>query len=276
MDMQDHTVHTADDLCEKYAGRGLSQSAAEDAKRQEQAEADTTHRAPEAYRYSALNDREKNRYRTSFDDGERRMTSGDLIRYSRETHGDPRKRAEAEDKPTRWKGNGIISGEPQKQRLFPFSRGSSTDTKDVAPSRAETFLAAWFPKDRSNYVHDTKRRRFPSTYMAALFVVIISMALLVGSALLLNREEREVLSLREQVASLEKTESSLEDELAVKNDLYTIRETAIREYGMVDGRYVNMQFLTMTGEEQIVAYNEREEKKVGLAALLSGFLGGKN
>lgn len=286
MDTREKNLHTSDDLCGKYQGRGLARLSATDAEKQKRSEAETAKNAPHAYRYSDMDDREKNRFRSARVDGERQMTPDDLIRYSRVSHGDAKTdNTENEDKLTRWDGNGLVSGEAQKQKLLPFSfskkgksekKTGSAESTATAPSRVETFLVKWFPKDGTQYVHDPKRRRFPSTYLAALFVVIISMTLLVGSALILNREERSVLALGEELNAMEKTEEALEADLSVKNDLYAIRKTAIGEYGMVDGYYVDMKFIALSGEEQIVAYEEKEEKKIGLAALLSGFFGANN
>lgn len=284
MEQPRNVTRTADDLCQRYSGRGLQKSVREDANLQEQRERSTANAAPEAYRYSVLPDGKKDRYRTGRHDGKHHMTSSDLIRYSQDVHDAPRtkKDGEAESKQmSRWNGCGIVSGEPEKQKLFPFSdshkKPSGNQPAGIGspdPSRSEMFLAKWFPKDGTKYVNATKRRRFPSTYMAALFVVMISMALLVGSALLLNREERNVQALQSELGIVEKNEAALEGELNLKNDYFEIREIAVGEYGMIDGRYTTMKFLTLTGEEQIVAYQEEEEKKIGLAALLSGFLGG--
>ena len=286
MDTHEKNVHTSDDLCGKYQGRGLARLSATDAEKQKRSEAETAKNAPYAYRYSDMDDREKNRFRSARVDGERQMTPEDLIRYSRVSHGNAKNdETENEDKLTRWDGHGLVAGEAEKRKLLPFSfpkkkkhgnRAEVADSTATAPSRAETFLSEWFPKDKTNYVHDPKRRRFPSTYLAALSVVIISMTLLVGSALILNREERSVLALGEELNAMEKTEEALEADLSVKNDLYAIRKTAIGEYGMVDGYYVDMKFIAMSGEEQIVAYEEKEEKKIGLAALLSGLFGANN
>lgn len=62
-------IHTSDDLCGKYQGRGLARLSATDAEKQKRSEAETAKNAPHAYRYSDMDDREKNRFRSARVDG---------------------------------------------------------------------------------------------------------------------------------------------------------------------------------------------------------------
>ena len=61
----------------------------------------------------------------------------------------------------------------------------------------------------------------------------------------------------------------LKSELNVKNDLRVIRDIATEEFGMIEEKYVKMQYLSMGSGDSIEVFEEEKQESVGLAAILS-------
>ena len=61
----------------------------------------------------------------------------------------------------------------------------------------------------------------------------------------------------------------LKSELDVKNDLRVIRDVATEEFGMVEEKYVKMQYLSMGSGDSIEVFEEKKQETVGISAILS-------
>ena len=99
--------------------------------------------------------------------------------------------------------------------------------------------------------------------------VAVSMMLIVASSVMIHHGEKRISQLTVEVNELAGEVSDLKSELDVKNDLLVIRNIATEEFGMVEEKYVKMQYLSMGSSDSIEVFEEEKQEKVGLAAILS-------
>ena len=93
--------------------------------------------------------------------------------------------------------------------------------------------------------------------------------LIVASSVMIHHGEKRVSQLTVELTELAGEVSDLQSELNVKNDLLAIRDIATEEFGMVEEKYVKMQYLSMGSGDSIEVFEEEEQKTVGIAAILS-------
>ena len=57
----------------------------------------------------------------------------------------------------------------------------------------------------------------------------------------------------------------------MKNDINVLREKATNELGMIRKEYVDALYLDVSGHDSIEAFENENDKNVGISAILSAF-----
>ncbi len=250
-------------ISDRYAARGLYQSALDCAKRQIEKEEETRALAPEAYRLSTLSEATINgRYRL----GKENMDTADLIRYFSEVRG---RRIQNVD----FSEAALVEEEILEETAVVAveeKHGLSAQLKTLsvtAGERLKNAIPTWFNGEKP----DTSRevRRFPLSAFAAVIAVAMSLMLIVASSVLLTRAESSIDRLRGEVSTLSAEVEELRSDLDVQTNLLEIRRIAIEEYGMVDEEYLKMQYISLEAEDKVEAFEEEREENISLSTLLS-------
>lgn len=256
-------------ISRQYEKRGLAKAVAISAEEQVKAEMKTCALAPVAYRLSALSDSAVSGiYRR----GKETMSSGDLLRYIGETRArriqnkdfsedvgiyesaDPKYTAESEDETAL-----VVADERPK---------SVARSVASLPHTVMERLPTWFQGGHSSTTVKSAKK-FPFSALAAMVAVAISLMLIVASSVMLTRAESRISALTLEADALSNEISELRSDVEVNNNLLQIREIATNEYGMVEGEYVEMNYLDLQGSETIEVYEDEREGGIGLSALLS-------
>ena len=80
----------------------------------------------------------------------------------------------------------------------------------------------------------------------------------------------EVSRLNSTITKLEAAQGELQEKLDIKYNIDEI-EAEMKSLGMVKRQNADNEYITQSGEEQIIVYEDGEGDKVGLAALLAAF-----
>jgi hypothetical protein len=260
----------------QFSGRGLSKAVACEVKEQIAREKETRSIAPGAYRLGLLNDTAVgNLYRR----GKESMTSTDLIRYFQETRA-MRTKHEDFSQPSSQQalinaeegsaaGYAVIKCEEGEGALEKLSRLPAQIRKLPAKlaQTVRTSAPAWFNQEKINTEQES--RRFPLSAFAALLAVAMSLMMIVASAVMINQGEQRVNALTLELTEMSGEVAELKSDLSVKNDMLGIRDYAVNELGMVEERYLQMQYLSLGSADSIEAFEEEKEQTIGISALLS-------
>jgi hypothetical protein len=211
--------------------------------------------------------------------GKENMSGSDLIQYFNETRS------------IRTKGEGfsatfaddesVFLGEAEKtchpvikheetQSVKEKIAALPTQIKQLPANTIQFFRAsmpAWFDFSPVDTTQST--RRFPLSAFAAIVAIAVSLMLIVASSVMIHHGEKRVSQLTVELSELAGEVSDLQSELDVKNDLLVIRDVATEEFGMIEEKYVKMQYLSMGSGDSIEVFEEEEQKTVGIAAILS-------
>ena len=260
----------------QFASRGVAKAVAEQTTEQIEKEFQTRKIAPTAYRLSAMSDTAVS---GCYRHGKENMSGADLIQYFNETRAI---RTEEEDFSTEpAKDESVFLGEAEKPCHAVVKHEEVTTLSDKIAALPEkikhlpaktidfirTSAPAWFDFSPVDTTQST--RRFPISAFAAIVAVAVSLMLIVASSVMIQHGEKRVSELTVQVSELAGEVTDLQSELNVKNDLFVIREVATEEFGMVEEKYVKMQYLSMGSGDSIEVFEEEKQEKVGLAAILS-------
>lgn len=258
-------------LSERFSGRGLRTAVQNSVAEQEKREEETRAMLPEAYRLSGMDERAAKHYRN----GKENMSSEDLIGYFAETRALRIRNADfsvsvpAEET--------IEEGTENEKAPLPAVRREEERRPGVLrtlralPTKAVGAIlenrSVWFNGQATDTSGET--RRFPFSAFAAILAVAVSMMLIVAASVLVSDAERDLQTLNRELTQLHQEVSEMKSELSVQNDLSGIRTIATEEYGMVDKKYVKMDYISVEHPETAEAFPEERESGVGLSALLS-------
>ena len=163
------------------------------------------------------------------------------------------------------KGCVAVVRQEEKTSRGVLSTLRSLPAKAVAAVRENH--AVWFNGRAADTSEEV--RRFPVSAFAAIFAVAVSMMLIVAASVLVSDAERDLQTLNRELTQLHQEVAEMKSELNVQNDLSEIRTIATEEYGMVDKKYVKMDYISVEHPETAEAFPEERESGVGLSALLS-------
>ena len=112
--------------------------------------------------------------------------------------------------------------------------------------------------------------RFPAAATSGIAVFAVSLGLIVGGSVMLGNASGEVGELNSTIAALEAKQSELQGKLDLKYNVDEIEQDA-KSLGMIKRQYADSEYLTVSGEEEIIVYENGEDENMGLAALLASF-----
>lgn len=264
------------ELTARFSSRGLVMAVRSDVEAQIKKEEKTKSEAPEAYRLSSMSE---GYVRGVICRGKETMSSNDLLFYINETRAKRTQNtdfslANPSDEEVH-KGEGekeicaVVRGEKDltpRERVAALPKAIKALPTQAA-ERIRLGAPVWFNFERADTHKNT--RRFPVSAFAAILALAMSLMLIVASSVLINQGENQVNALTKQASDAAYEVLDLKSELSVKNDLLQIRDVAVEEFGMVSEEYLQMDYLSLGGEDSIEVFEEEKQDSVGLAALLS-------
>ena len=263
-------------ITNQFASRGVAKAIAVQNAEQIEKETKTRKIAPTAYRLSSMSDAAIS---GCYRHGKENMSGADLIQYFHETRAI---RTSGEDFSTAPAGDeSVFAGEAEKPcRTVVKHEERQTLKEKVAALPAQikhlpantvkyirASLPAWFDTSPVDTTQGT--RRFPLSALAAILAVAVSLMLIVASSVMIHHGEKRVSQLTVALSELAGEVSDLQSELDVKNDLLVIRDIATNELGMVEEKYVKMQYISMGSSDSIEVFEEQKQETVGISAILS-------
>ena len=263
-------------IAHQFESRGAAKAIALQNAEQMQKESQTRQIAPGAYRLSSMSDAAVS---GCYRHGKEIMSGEDLVQYFNETRFIRTKNEDFSEAPV--EDEFVLTGEAEKPCRAVVKREATTSLSDKItslpaqikqlPSKAihyiRTSAPAWF--DRSPVDTTQSTRRFPVSAFAAIVAVAASLMLIVASSVMIHQGEKRVSQLTVEVNELAGEVSDLKSELDVKNDLLVIRNVATEEFGMIEEKYVKMQYLSMGSGDSIEVFEEKKQESVGISAILS-------
>ena len=263
-------------ITQQFVTRGVAKVVAQQNAEQIGKERETRKIAPTAYRLSGMSDAAVS---GCYRHGKENMSGADLVQYFNETRsirtkGEDFSEAFADDE-------FVLAGKAEKpcQAAVKYEEVTSLSGKIAAlpaqikqmPAKVveyvRTSLPAWFDFSPVDTTQST--RRFPVSAFAAIIAVAVSLMLIVASSVMIHQGEKRVSQLTVEVNELAGEVLDLKSELDVKNDLRVIRDVATEEFGMVEEKYVKMQYLSMGSGDSIEVFEEKKQETVGISAILS-------
>lgn len=252
-------------LSQRFASRGLVKSALLEAKAQIAAEEKTRELAPCAYRLSLLSEAT---IMGVYKHGKETMSVSDLIRYAEESRS---LMPEAED----------VEEHEQCSILPTVTDQPKQETAVVAARDLKRVFTGFWKKGLEmskvwvdvTPVSKKGEKRFPLSTFAAVVAVAVSMMLIVTGALMVTSAETRISTLKSEIAQLTSQVDDLETKLETQSDLMEIRRIAIEKYGMVEEQYLKSGYVSLASEEYIRVYEQKKDREIGLAAILSAISG---
>ena len=263
-------------ITEQFSARGVAKAVAIQTREQIEREAATRKEAPAAYRLSVMKD---SAIRGIYRHGKENMSGGDLIHYFNETRAMRTKDRDFSESPVQ--DDAVLAGEAEKpcrvvikrEQEVTLSQKFATLPATIKKLPANvvqyirTSLPAWFDFSPVDTTRET--RRFPVSAFAAIAAVAVSLMLIVASSVMINHGEKRVSQLTVELNELSNEVLELQSDLDVENDLLQIRDIATSEFGMVEEKYVQMQYLSLGSADSIEVFEEEKQQTVGISALLS-------
>ena len=263
-------------IAERFEARGVAKAIAVQTAEQIEKESETRKIAPTAYRLSTMSDAAVN---GCYRHGKENMVGKDLIQYFNETRAIRVRGTDFSSVPA--EDESVLSGEAEKpcHAVVRYEKQETLKEKIAAlpaqirhlPANAVKYIRtsapAWFDFSPVDTTRET--RRFPISAFAAIVAVAVSLMLIVASSVMIHHGEKRVSQLTVELSELAGEVSDLQSELNVKNDLRIIRDVATEEFGMVEEKYVKMQYLSMGSGDSIEVFEEKKQETVGISAILS-------
>lgn len=260
-----------EELRERYRGRGVSASIRNSAALQAKKDGEMRASAPASYVLFDSKSNIADCYRSGVYNGSKYMTSDDFVRYfkSRREFYMPealrKKQEEAEA------ASAVV---PQRAHN---GRGVVRESSDSKEGHLKTFISAltelknkWFPMEPTVGRAQGPRFRVPVGALSGLAVFTLSLGLIVGGSVMIGNASGELGRLKSQISVLEATQADLEGKLDLKYNINEI-EAAAKSLGMIKREHADNQYLPVLGEDEIIVYDENQDKNIGLAALLAAF-----
>ena len=261
------------ELRERYRGRGIPESVRSEAALQVKNEARTRSMAPSSYVLFDSRSKIADIYRSGEYNGSKYMTSDDFVRYFKSRRAFYMPSLESEKLPEEAELRGAVAKRGKgasRQGLAGSETGGKEAHLQNAISALKVFREKWFPIERREGREDIGRFRFPAAAMSGIAVFAVSLGLIVGGSVMMGNASGEVSRLNSTIASLEAAQTELQEKLDIKYNIDEI-EAEMKSLGMVKRQTVDNEYITQSGEEQIIVYEDGDGEKVGLAALLASF-----
>ncbi len=209
-------------------------------------------------------------YRSGVYNGSKYMTSDDFVRYfkhRREFNMPEALKRKVEEV-------ALTESELPTKRITSRGMRESSDSKE---GHLKTLISALTAlKDKWFYIEPTEGRqqrgrfRVPVAAMSGLAVFTLSLGLIVGGSVMIGSASGEVGRLNSEISVLEAAEDDLEGKLDLKYNINEI-EADVKGLGMIKREHADNQYIPVEGDNEVIVYEENEDKNVGLAALLAAF-----
>ena len=257
------------ELRERYRGRGALGSVKSERALQEAREESTRAIAPEAYVLFDARSKIADCYRSGEYNGSKYMTSDDFVRYFNHRRSFYAPKLEKEATPREVtvadRRRGVANGREMNR---------ADSGKEGHLKRAWVMLKElkdkWCPMEVREGRAEHGRFRIPVATMSGLAVFSLSLGLIVGGSVMLGNAAGKVGEMNNTIATLEARQTDLQSELDLKYNVDEI-EAEAKSLGMIKNQYANQEYITVNEGEEITIYEEGEDDKVGLNALLSAF-----
>ena len=262
------------ELRDRYRGKAVSNNIKHEAAELKARDALAASEASE--RYVLFDSRSKiaDSYRSGVYNGSRYMTSDDFVRYFKTRRAfympsafktEPTEAETEKNSAVPARKNGASSS-----GLTPSESGSKESHIRGLIAAAKRFAKEWFPIERLEGRSEGKKFKLPVSAMAGIAVFAVSMTLIVSGSVLVGTSESDVGKLDSQIASLKAQKADIEGKLDLK---YTVEqiEADAKDLGMIKRQYADNEYITLKEDDEVVVYDDGEEKNVGLASLLSAF-----
>ena len=262
------------ELRSRYRGKAISNNAKNEAATLRERDALAQSNNTEGYVLFDSRSKIADSYRSGVYNGSRYMTSDDFVRYF--------KTRRAFYMPSAFKAE-PTEAETEKNSAVP-ARKNGASSSGLTPSEsgskeshirgliaaAKRFAKEWFPVERLEGRSEGKKFKLPVSAMAGIAVFAVSMTLIVSGSVLVGTSESDVGKLDSQIASLKAQKADIEGKLDLK---YTVEqiEADAKDLGMIKRQYADNEYITLKEDDEVVVYDDGEEKNVGLASLLSAF-----
>ena len=256
------------ELRARYRGRGVAQNARNELAAQLQKE-DTSRTADQYVLYDSRS-RIADYYRSGEYNGSKYMTSDDFVRYfkNRRDFYMPSALREAEENKN--------SAVPKRNHAS-AQRGlvsSDSDSKEghlnTTTALIKAFIKKWFPMEAKEGRIEGAKFRIPVSVLSGMAIFTISLGLIVSGSVMIGSASGELGRQKSEIARLEAEQKDLEGKLDLKYNLNDIEKDA-ESMGMIKRHYATQEYLTVNDGEEIILHEDAEEKRIGLAGLLSAF-----
>ena len=261
------------ELRERYRGRGISESAKSEAALQVRNEERTRSIAPGAYVLFDSKSKIADVYRSGEYNGSKYMTSDDFVRYFKSRRAFYMPKVEEEMLPREAELRGAVAKRGKgssRQGLVSGESGGKEGHLQTAISTLKVLREKWFPIERREGRENIGSFRFPAAAMSGIAVFAVSLGLIVGGSVMMGNASGEMSRLDSTIASMEAVQVELQEKLDIKYNIDEI-EAEMKSLGMVKRQTVDNEYITQSGEEQIIVYEDGDGERVGLAALLASF-----
>ncbi len=254
-------------LSNQYSSRGIVRAAQNEAQRQLEQEAETAHQFPSAYRLSGLSEAAIGGcYRR----GKKYMSTEDLIRYFMETERERHQKSSVSDDG----GMDVLEKSEENALSLPVKKEKATVSTAVSkllPSGVVQTVKerknAWLNFEKADTSRN--RRAFPVSAVAAIATVAMSLMLIVAGSVMLTNAESQVAQLKKEITTVSAEVAELKSDNEIQHNLLEVRQIAVNELGMVEEEYIKSDYLQLSKEDSIEAFEEEREAGIGLAGLLS-------
>ena len=262
------------ELRSRYRGKAISNNAKHEAAALRERDALSASAKTEEYVLFDSRSKISDSYRSGVYNGSRYMTSDDFVRYfkSRRAYYSP-SAYKAQEEAAKAAENSAVPARKNGASPTSLTHGESGSKESHIRgliSTVKNFAQNWFPVEQKEGRTEGKRFRLPVSAMAGVAVFALSMTLIVSGSVLVGTSEGEVGKLDSQIASLKAEKADIEGKLDLK---YTVEqiEADAKAMGMIKRQYADNEYVTLKEDDEIVIYDNGEEKNLGLSALLSAF-----
>ena len=257
------------ELRERYRGRGALGSVKTESSLQEAREASTRQIAPEAYVLFDSRSKIADCYRSGEYNGSKYMTSDDFVRYFNHRRSFYAPKIEKESAPREVTVADRRRGLSNGREMNRSDSGKEGHLKTAWVVLKE-LKEKWFPIEAREGRAEHGRFRLPAATMSGLAVFSLSLGLIVGGSVMLGNAAGQVGQMNSTIAALEARQTDLQSRLDLKYNVDEI-EAEAKSLGMIKNQYANQEYITVNDGEEITIYEDGQDDKVGLNALLSAF-----
>ena len=266
VEMNESYNRCLEELRARYKGRGI----AGNIKKQNAIESKKDEAANTSYVLFDSRSNIADTYRSGVYNGSKYMTSEDFVRYfkTRREFYMPetlRKKQEAEAKA------GALAQKRQSGRGLREGRSDSKEGHLKAIISALVELKdKWLPMEPTAGRVNRERFRVPVAALSGLAVFTVSLGLIVGGSVMIGDASGDLGRANSEISVLEAKEADLEGKLDLKYSINELEEDA-KSLGMIKREHADNEYLPVEGDDEVVIYDENQDKNVGLAALLAAF-----